>query len=75
MTETIRRLQQAVVNQTPTDQLPIKDRTWTTQELQEEFDVIGFAAPYVVVSSKTTGKRGTMMFKHSPRIYFNYEDE
>lgn len=48
-------------------------RTWTTQQLQEDFTVIGFMAPYVCVERKSDGKRGSLEFTHSPRVYFNFE--
>ena len=74
-TEYIRRVEQAIINQTPVDQLQIKDRSWTTEELSQEFDVLGFAAPYVLVERKEDSKKGSLQFKHSPRIYFNWQEE
>lgn len=49
--------------------------TWNTQELQEDFEVIGFLAPFVVVKRKADGVRGTLMFTHAPRVYSNWEAE
>lgn len=46
--------------------------TWTTEELQRDFSVEGFSAPFVVVRRKSDGARGTLEFKHSPRIYFDF---
>lgn len=43
---------------------------YDTGELQETFDVIGFAAPFVVVRRKSDSVRGTLMFQHNPRFYF-----
>jgi hypothetical protein len=31
---------------------------WSTDELREAFEVLGFMAPYVVVRSEYTGKKG-----------------
>ena len=45
---------------------------WDTQELQDEFNVLGFAAPFVVVVRKSDGVRGTLTFTHSPRVYFDF---
>ena len=45
---------------------------WDTQELQEEFEVQGFAAPFVVVRRRADGVRGTLTFTHSPRVYFDF---
>lgn len=49
-----------------------QDRTWTTDEMQAEFDVLSFAAPYVVVTRKSDGQLGSLEFTHSPRIYFGW---
>jgi hypothetical protein len=49
-------------------------QTWTTAELQSDFEVQGFLAPYVVVKRRADGVRGTLEFKHGPpRIYFNFK--
>jgi hypothetical protein len=45
---------------------------WTTDELREEFEVLGFMAPIVVVKRKSDGKKGSMEFVHNPRVYFNF---
>jgi hypothetical protein len=47
--------------------------TWTTEELTRDFEVIGFAAPFVVVRRRSDGVKGTLEFTHSPRVYFNFE--
>jgi hypothetical protein len=44
-----------------------------TEQLREQYDVEGFAAPFVVVTRKSDGVRGLMEFTHSPRWYFNFE--
>lgn len=46
--------------------------TWTTEELQRDFVVEGFSAPYVVVRRKSDNKRGTLEFTHNPRVYFDF---
>jgi len=48
-------------------------QTWTTDELTRDFEVIGFLAPYVVVRRRADGVRGTLVFKHSPRVYFDFK--
>jgi hypothetical protein len=47
-------------------------KVWDTSELSKDLDVIGFAAPYVVVVERDTGRKGTLEFQHSPRFYFNF---
>ena len=45
---------------------------WDTQQLQTVFDVIGFAAPCVVVVRKVDGVKGSLEFTHSPRYYHSF---
>jgi hypothetical protein len=45
---------------------------WDTREMQEEFEVDGFCAPFVVVKRKSDGAKGTLLFTDSPRIYFKF---
>jgi len=48
---------------------------WDSDQLRDEFEVIGFAAPFVVVTRKSDGKMGSLMFTHSPRFYFNFVED
>lgn len=48
-------------------------QVWDAEELAREFEVIGFAAPYVVVRRKTDRQMGSLEFQHHPRFYFNFE--
>lgn len=52
-----------------------KGNVWSTDELTERFDVLGFLAPFVAVRDKATGKKGTCEFSHMPRFYFNYQED
>jgi hypothetical protein len=56
----------------PARDLAEADRTWTTAELQEEFEVLGFAAPFAVVRRKSDGAVGTVEFTSQPRRYFGF---
>ncbi len=49
--------------------------TWDTAQLREEFEVIGFLVPYVVVRRKADGVRGTLTFTHAPRVYSDFQPE
>lgn len=49
------------------------EQVWTTDELRAEFDVEGFAAPYVVVRRKSDAVKGSLQFSHHPRFYFAWE--
>jgi len=48
---------------------------WTTAEMQAEFSVQAFAAPFVAVTRRSDGQRGTIMFTGSPRFYFSWVPE
>ena len=50
-------------------------QTWTTAEMQEDFDVLSFSAPFVVVVRKSDSATGTLEFTHSPRRYFNWQED
>ncbi len=49
-----------------------KDAQYDTATLSQTFEVLGFAAPFVVVRRKSDGVKGTLEFTHSPRIYFGW---
>lgn len=44
-----------------------------TEQLSEQYTVLAFLAPFVVVRRKRDGAAGTLMFTHSPRRYFNWQ--
>jgi len=46
-------------------------QVWDTKQLQEEFVVKGFLAPFVTVERRSDGRKGTLMFQHNPRFYFS----
>jgi hypothetical protein len=50
-------------------------KVWNRTELSQDFTVIGFMAPLVVVKEKATGKKGSLEFCHSPRYYFNWQED
>lgn len=52
---------------------PVPEGALTTDQMREQYDVLGFAAPYVVVTRKSDGVKGTLEFKHQPRWYFNFK--
>ena len=47
-------------------------QVWDTQQLAQDFEVLGFMAPFVVVRRKSDGVKGSLEFQHSPRFYFNF---
>jgi hypothetical protein len=46
---------------------------WNTDELQKDFEVKSFLAPFVVVKRKADQVTGTLTFQHAPRFYFSFE--
>ena len=50
-------------------------KVWTTQELTEQFTVIGFGAPLVVVRRNSDGTEGSLLFQHSPRYYWGWKED
>lgn len=59
----------------PARDLEQAQERWNTQELQRDFEVIGFCAPFVVVRRKSDGVKGSLEFTHSPRVYFNFVED
>lgn len=49
-------------------------QVWNTEELQEDFEVTSFLAPCVFVTRKSDNVKGTLMFNHSPRFYFDFKE-
>jgi hypothetical protein len=49
-------------------------QVWDTEELQQDFEVKSFAAPFCIVKRKSDGKLGSIMFQHMPRYYFNFQE-
>jgi hypothetical protein len=77
-TEAIRRQRLVEINAEPGSREALEAQhgaVWTTEELRRDFDVLGFAAPLVVVRRKSDGVRGSLEFQHSPRLFFNWEPE
>ncbi len=50
------------------------DRTWNTEQLRDDFEVLGFMAPFVTVRRKSDGALGSLEFTHSPRVYFGWSE-
>lgn len=76
--EAIRRQQLAEINANPNSREALESehgQVWTTSELSQDFEVLGFAAPYVIVRRRSDNVRGSLMFQHSPRFYFSFQPE
>ena len=74
-TEEIRRNLVKEINAVPANRSELETiygKVYDTAELQKEFTVKGFMAPFVAVSRISDGELGSLMFQHSPRYYFNF---
>lgn len=69
-TESIRRAM--LESGQPHADLAQADQRWTTDEVRELFTVHSFLAPFVFVTRKSDGAKGSLEFTHSPRFYFNF---
>jgi hypothetical protein len=50
-------------------------KVWSTAELGTDFEVVGFAAPFIVVKRRDNGEVGSLEFQHMPRYYFKYRKD
>lgn len=74
-TEMLRRKRIAEINGETNTREALEARygkVWSTDEMVEEFEAIGFMAPYVVVRRRSDGVKGSLEFCQSPRYYFSF---
>lgn len=77
-TEPVRRELVAEINAQPGSREALEaehGQVWSTDDVRRDFEVLGFAAPFVVVRRKSDGVRGSLMFQHDPRFYFAFSPE
>ena len=75
-TEDIRRELVAEINAEPGSREALEalhGQVWSTDELSQDFEVLGFMAPMIAVRRKSDGIKGSLYFQHSPRFYFSFE--
>jgi hypothetical protein len=75
-TEAPRRKRLAEINVEPGSREALEaqyGKVWSTDELTEEFEAIGFMAPLIVVRRRSDGVKGSLEFQHSPRFYFGWK--
>ena len=46
---------------------------WTTDEVTQEFEILGFLAPFCTAVRISTGEKGSLLFGHRPRIYYGWK--
>jgi len=77
-TDSIRKQMAAEINAEPGSREALEQahgQVWDTQELQRDFQVLGFMAPLVVVQRKSDGKKGSLYFQASPRLYYGFQED
>jgi hypothetical protein len=75
-TEPLRRIRLGEINGQPGGREALEaahGRVWDTGQLSEEFEVVGFLAPFVVVRRKADGVKGSLEFQHHPRFCVNWQ--
>ena len=75
-TETIRRQMVAELNANPGSREYLEAKygeVWDTGELQDQFQVLGFMAPFVVARRRSDSVKGSLMFQHDPRFYHSFK--
>ena len=50
-------------------------RVWNAAELAGDFEIVGFAAPFVVVRRRIDNRLGSLLFQHDPRFYFAFQED
>ena len=78
-TEAARRERLAEINAEPGSREALEaqyGQVWDTQQLAQDFEIIGFLAPLVVMRRKADGMKGSLEFQHGPpRLYFSFVPE
>ena len=78
VTEAMRREMLAWINREPQTIEELRYRhgaAWSTATLVQDFEVLGFAAPLVVVKRRIDGQLGSLFFQHQPRVYFGWQSD
>ena len=78
LAERLRRKELLTVNADPGSREALEAKhgqVWDTPEMERDFTVEGFMAPFVVAVRKSDGVRGSLKFQHHPRFYFDFEPD
>jgi hypothetical protein len=74
-TEGPRRAMVEAINADPGDRERLEaehGQVWDTEEMSADFNVQGFAAPFIIVTRKSDGVKGSLLFQHYPRFYWGF---
>lgn len=75
-TESTRRQMMVDINANPRSREALESKhgqVWNTEQLQQDFDVLAFMAPFVIVKRKADMAKGSLEFQADPRFYFNFQ--
>lgn len=75
VTETARRQRLVEINLVPGSREALEaahGKVWSTDELRDDFEIVGFLTPIAVVRRRSDGKKGSLEFQHNPRFYFKF---
>lgn len=50
-------------------------QVWDTAEMQTDFEVLTFRAPFIVVRRRADLALGSLVFQHRPRFYFGFTED
>ena len=74
-TEATRRAMVIEINAVPGSREHLEaqhGQVWDTSEMQNDFDVLGFMAPFIGVVRKSDDVKGSLLFQHNPRLYYSF---
>jgi hypothetical protein len=66
----------AEINAAPPERAGLEARygqVWNTAELGRDFEVLEFAAPFVIVKRKADQQLASLLFQNLPRYYFSFQ--
>ena len=48
------------------------EEVWDTDEVRENFEILGFKKPFALAINVVTGDKGSLLFQDNPRYYFGW---
>lgn len=76
LTEDIRKELRTAINIQSRERPALEEAfgdVWDTAQLQNDFKMRSFSAPFVVVTRKADDQEGFLTFQHYPRFYWGFE--
>lgn len=74
-TEDLRRQLGVALNDLPRSRELLEaafGQVWDAAQLRQDFEVLGFRAPFVVVRRHGDTRLASLLFQHAPRFYFSF---